>query len=233
MKISATFRILLALVCLATRTVSADVVLSNFEQPNSMDTTIGNGVSSGLIGIEFFTDNSSAEWELNSSTLEFGGPAALHPSGSGPILYNVYLYNGSNNVPTTSIAFLGSFNFTNETVPILQATFTPSTTVSINPNSEYWMIVGAVTSDLTGVGEGTAGSREGAASDIWSFGSFGYFSGSIGGNLTSGAPLPGLNTPFLEIQATAEAVPEPSMLAPIGLVVFAVIILHRRKKSMA
>ena|ERR1039458_1021908 len=116
---------------LAVTSALGDTMLSNLTAPNSYAASIGSGVGEGYGGIEFLTGSLAPVWNLDSATLGLGGPTQWGASDNGPILYSAYIYNSSNNAPTTQLAFLGSFNFTNQTSSVLQVTFNPSAAVSI------------------------------------------------------------------------------------------------------
>jgi len=114
---------------------------------------------------------------------------------------------------------LGSFNFDDLTTSILEVTFNPAARLLLNANSEYWLVVGAVSAHSNGILEGTAGRRNDIVGSGWQY-------GRCGSLFNSGSFLPafGNATPFLEIQAT---VPEPSIFALAGV---AMATLYRRSK---
>jgi len=212
-----------ALLCLTVKCASADTLLSNLSEPNSSVWGVKSGPGGGQDAIQFFTGSLAPEWNLDSVTLSFGGPAQWGARDSGPILYSASIYNGASNMPTSKLAFLGSFNFTNQTASVLQIAFNPSTPVTIGPNSEYWIMVGAVTTCPNGILEGTGSSYNEVADSGWQFGenAFLFTDGTFFGS-------PDSATPFLQIQATVQTVPEPSTLASAGLV--AAIAVCRRCK---
>jgi|ERR1017187_4297468 hypothetical protein len=190
---------------------SADTMLSNLTAANSFASSIAGNYG----GIEFSTGSLAPVWSLDSATLEFGGPSQWGASDTGPILYSAYIYNSSNNAPTTQLGFLGSFNYTNQTASVLPVTFNPSTAISISSNSAYWILVSAVTTCPAGILEGTGGHFNSVTGNGWLFRTYGYYYGS--GNQISGSPNPGVSIPYLQIQATVETVPEPFTFALVGL----------------
>ncbi len=212
------------LLSLEVQYASADTMLSNLQQPNSASFSAGSGSGSGEVAIQFLTGSSASVWNLDSVTLSFGGPIQWGTRDNGPILYSASIYNDASDTPTSQLAFLGSFNFTDQTTSVLQVTFDPSTTVSLDSNSEYWIMVGAVTTCPNGILEGTAGHKSDVSGTGWQFGETGfYFNGGtfLGGSSST--------TPFLQIQATAQAVPEPFTFTLIGLA--ATIVFFRRRSS--
>lgn len=196
------------IVFLSTRLASADTQISNLQQPYSANFGIGSGVASGEGAMQFFTGSLAPVWDLNSVTLLFGGPVQWGTRDNGPILYSAYIFNGSSNAPASQLAFLGSFNFTNQTANSLEVTFTPSTTVPLSSNSDYWIVVGAVTTCPNGILAGTGSHYNQVSGTGWQYGEFGYL---FNGDSFLGSPGP--STGFLEIQASPESVPEPSCLA--------------------
>ena len=192
---------------------SADTLLSNLNQPNSFAAGVRSGSGGGEDAIQFFSGSLAPVWNLDSVTLSFGGPVQWGASDNGPIFYSASIYNGVSNTPTSELAFLGSFNFTNQTASVLQVTFNPSTPVPISSNSEYWILVGAVTTCPSGIWEGTETRYNEVSGTGWQYGEFGtlFNDGTFGGSPTT-------DTPFLQIQATPQVVPEPFILAPVGIV---------------
>jgi hypothetical protein len=223
MKLIATLLKSVTVVLLAISSASADTLLSNFQQANSYSASMGSGSPSGRYAAEFFAGSLAPVWDMTAVTLKFGGPTLWGAQNNGPILYSAYIFSGANNKPTSQLASLGSFNFTSQTDSILQVTLNPSTQVSLTANSEYWIVVGAVTSCPGGILEGTGTRRNDVVGSNWHYGIYGSL--FDGGTFlpTSG----GTSTTFLEIQAVPQAVPEPSMLALAGVAAAA---LYRRWK---
>jgi hypothetical protein len=198
-----------------------DPVLVNLDQNFSQSKTIGNG---GVYGaIQFFTGSLAPAWKLDAVTLVFGGPSQWGANNYGPILYNAYIYNGAGNTPTSQLGFLGSFNYTDEVAGISQETFNPTSEISLTSNSEYWIVVGAVTDCPGGQLEGTGSGYNDIPGNGWSYGEFCYY--WDGGPAVNG----GGGMPFLEIQATAEPVPEPFSLAMVGLGAVTLVVCRRCK----
>lgn len=205
---------------LAASSASAVTQLSNLGEPNSFN----DGINSSASGaIQFSTGSLAPVWNLDSVTLEFGGLTQLPTGGTLPVLYSAYIYNNSNNAPGSQLAYLGSYNFTNQTASVLQATFNPTTSVSITSNSDYWVIVGA---NSAGSLEGTGARFNQITGNGWKFGGFGTY---FGGSYYLGNPGP--YTAFLQIDATAQSVPEPFSCALAGLGIGA-LALWRRCKSV-
>src|ERR1039458_4296053 len=98
----------------------------------------------------------------------------------------------------------------------------------LSSNSAYWILVGAVTACPAGILEGTGSRHNSISGNGWQYGAFGYYYGS--GNQLSGSANPGVSTPFLQIQATAETVPEPFTFALVGLGVGLLVFCHWHKK---
>lgn len=213
-----------SLLFLAAITTPAEIMLSNLGETNTLVVEIGN---EGVCGaIQFLTGSTATAWNLDAVTLEFGGPAVF--ASNNPILYNTSLYNDTGNAPGSQLAFLGSFDFTNQTAGTLQVTFNSSGSLSINPDSAYWIIVSAETTGYSGALEGTENHNNEVSGNGWQYGAFDWYYPPTRGLL----PVPNPGTAFLEIEATAHTVPEPSGFVLAGLGVVAIFFCRLYKSPL-